>query len=85
MLIKQEDVRLYVQENTRPLDVGNGQTREVRMTPQLWEELEFVQAMEGVTTAELAVFATEEMSLQGISFDQAFRAVVAHLTNRWTP
>lgn len=85
MLIKQEDVRLYAKENTRLIDVGNGQTREVRMTPQLWEELEFVLAMEAVTTAELSVFATEEMALQRISFDQAFRAVVAHLTCRWTP
>ncbi|MCA9026699.1 MAG: hypothetical protein KDA86_15940 [Planctomycetaceae bacterium] len=85
MLIENDQVQEYRRDNTRLIDVGNGESRQVRMTPQLWEELEFVQIMEYVSTAELAVYAREEMQLQGISFDQAFRAVVAYLSNRWTP
>lgn len=85
MLIEYEQLQKYKHDNTKWLDVGNGEMRQVRMTPQLWEELEFVQVMEGVSTAKLAEFAREEVALQDISFDQAFRAVVVHLTNRWTP
>ena len=83
MLIKQSEVEEYRRRNTRWIDVGNGELRQVRMTPRLWDELEFLELMENVTTAQLAVFAREEMELQSISFDQAFRAVIAHLGNRW--
>lgn len=85
MLITNKQREEYRRENTRWIDVGQGELRQVRMTPQLWEELEFVQVMEGVSTSDLSVFAREEMELQNISFDNAFRAVVVHLTNRWTP
>ena len=53
------------------------------MTPNLWEDVEFLQVMEGITTLEIAEFALEEMELQSETFDRAFRGVVAHLSNRW--
>ena len=63
----------------------DGTTREVRMTPDLWDDVEFLQVMEGIKTQEIAEFALEEMKLQSETFDRAFRGVVAHLANRWEP
>jgi hypothetical protein len=83
-VIDNQRLESYRDQNTRPVDLGNGQSCLVRMTPDLWEDLEFLQVVEGVTTAELAKFAFEEQALSPHeSFDRCFRAVVAHLANRW--
>lgn len=84
-VIKNKDLHLYRKQNTRPIDIGGGQTRIIGMTPLLWDNLEFLQVVEGMTTPELARFAFEETQLQpGESFEKCFRGVVAHLANRWT-
>ncbi|QDU80735.1 hypothetical protein Pla110_24680 [Polystyrenella longa] len=80
----QNTLNQYRDDNTREIDLADGSKRSVRMTPLLWEKLEFLQIVEGVTTAELATYALEEMTLQDVTFDRAFRGVVAHLANRWT-
>lgn len=81
----QEKLAEFRDENTREIEMSDGSKRAIRMTPLLWEKLEFLQVVEqGLTTAELASYALEEMTLQDITFDQAFRCVVAHLANRWT-
>ncbi|WP_153558156.1 hypothetical protein [Roseimaritima sediminicola] len=83
-MINEETVHRYRKDNTRPIDIGDGSTRLVRMTPRLWDDLEFLRIMEGTTTAELAAYAFEEMQLSpGESFDTCFRGIVAYLANRW--
>lgn len=78
-------LELYRQHNTREIDVGGGQKRTIRMTPLLWENLKFLEVVEGMKTSDLAIFASEEMQLQpGACFEKCFRGVVAHLANRWT-
>jgi len=84
-IVSNQSLNQYRFKNTKPIDIGSGQTRRVRMTPNLWEDLHFLQVVEGRTTAELATFAFEEMQLApGESFDRCFRGIVAFLANRWT-
>lgn len=71
-------------DNTREIDMPDGSKKAVRMTPELWSSLEFIQLLEGLTTAQIATFAEEEMMLQAVTFDRAFRGIVAHFANRWT-
>ena len=79
-----EQLNQFRDENTRDIDMPDGSKRAVRMTPDLWQSLEFIQLFEGLTTAEVATFAQEEMTLQDVTFDRAFRGIVAHFANRWT-
>lgn len=74
----------FREDNTREIDMPDGSKRAVRMTPELWNSLEFIQQFEGLTTAQIATFALEEMTLQDATFDRAFRGIVAHFANRWT-
>lgn len=71
-------------ENVRPVAMPDGSTRKIRMTPDLWADLEFLRVVEGISQEEIATFAMEEASLQDATFERAFRGVVAHLANRWT-
>lgn len=73
----------YREENTREVVLPDGSKRNVRMTPLLWDNLEFLMLLEGITPTEVAGYALEEVELQSISFDNAFRAVVTYLANRW--
>jgi len=82
--VTQKTVTEYRDENTHEVELPDGSKRAVRMTPLLWDNMEFLLLLEGITTTEVATYALEEMSLQNISFDNAFRAVVTHLANRWT-
>ena len=79
----QETVEQYRDENTREIHMPDGSTREIRMTPGLWEELEFLRLVEDIQEPEIAGYALEEVSLQNVEFDRAFRGVVAHFANRW--
>ncbi len=80
----QQNLTEYRDENTREVELPDGSKRLVRMTPLLWDNMEFLQSLEGITQTEVAGYALEEVDLQKISFDNAFRAVVAHFANRWT-
>ena len=80
----QQNLTEYRDENTREVELPDGSRRAVRMTPLLWDNMEFLHSIEGITQAEVAEYALEEVELQKISFDNAFRAVVAHFANRWT-
>ena len=80
-----EKLQQFKTNNSRPIEMPDGTSRSVRMTPNLWDDVEFLQVMEGITTQEIAEFALEEMKLQSETFDRAFRGVVAHLANRWAP
>jgi len=82
--VTQKTVIEYRDENTREVELPDGSKRAVRMTPLLWDNMEFLLLLEGITITEVATYALEEMSLQNITFDNAFRAVVTHLANRWT-
>lgn len=79
-----EQLQKFKSTNSRQIEMPDGAIRSVRMTPELWEEVEFLQVMEGISSKEIAGFALEEMTLQSETFDRAFRGVVAHLANRWT-
>lgn len=79
-----EKLQQFKTSNSRPIEMPDGTVRTVRMTPALWEDVEFLLVMEGITTICMAEFALEEMELQNATFDRAFRGVVAHLSNRWT-
>ena len=76
----------FQQRHTRPVKIADNAFRDITMPPNLWKELEFVILMEGVTTMQIARWATEEVELNNdLSFDQAFRGVVTYITNLWTP
>lgn len=79
-----EQLQNYKSTNSNEVIMPDGKTRTVRMTPDLWKDVDFLQVMEGITTQEIAEFALEEMELQKETFERAFRGVVAHLANRWT-
>jgi len=83
-IVNQEHLNQYRDDNTREVELPDGTQQEVRMTPLLWDNMEFLLLVEGITTIEVATYALEEMSLQDITFDNAFRAVVTHFANRWT-
>jgi hypothetical protein len=83
-IVSQEELKAYRAENMREIDMPDGTKRFVRMTPLLWDGLEFLKMVEGIGTPELAAYALEEMALQNVSFDRAFRGVIAYLVNRWT-
>lgn len=80
----QNKLNEYREDNTREIEMPDGSARTVRMTPLLWDNMQFLQSLEGITPTEVASYALEEMELQKISFDNAFRAVVTHFANRWT-
>ena len=71
-------------DDIREIDMPDGSKRAVCMTPELWNSLEFIEIFENIKQAEVAAFAVEEMDLQGVSFDRAFRGVVAYIANQWT-
>ena len=83
-IVPQTTLDQYRNDNTREIELPDGSKQSVRMTPLLWDNLRFLQLIEGITTTEIAAFAEEEMSLQDVTFDRAFRGVVAHFANRWT-
>ena len=82
--MNQDHLTQYRDDNTREVELPDGSKRAVRMTPLLWDNMEFLLLVEGITTTEVATYALEEMSLQNITFENAFRAVVTHFANRWT-
>jgi len=82
--VTQDNLTQYRDDNTREIELPDGSKRSVRMTPLLWDNMEFLLLLEGISTTEVATYALEEMSLQNITFDNAFRAVVTHFANRWT-
>ena len=79
----QEQLENYRQDNMREIDMPDGTTRVIRMTPDLWESLEFLEIWEIMSQIEIAKYALEEMTLQEVSFERAFRGVVAHVANIW--
>lgn len=80
----EKTLETYKQENTDTIKLPDGSERSVRMTPDLWAGLRFLEVVEGINRTELAGHALEEMALQNVTFDRAFRGVIAHLVNRWT-
>lgn len=83
-IVAEETLTNYRDENTREIIMPDGARRAVRMTPDLWNSLEFLEAWEFMSQTEIAEFALEEMTLQDVSFDRAFRGVVAHVANLWS-
>ncbi len=79
-----EKLNQFRDVNTRQVEMPDGTKRLVRMTPTLWDDLEFIRLLENIQEPEVATFALEEMELQEVSFDRAFRGVVAHFANRWS-
>jgi ABC-type Na+ transport system ATPase subunit NatA len=82
-IVSHEELQMYRDENTREVDLPDGSKRKVRMTEALWQSLECVLILDHLTTADISAFALEELTLQDVTFDRAFRGVVALLANRW--
>lgn len=80
----QEKLEQYREETTRQIVMPDGSKREVRMTPDLWKSLEFLEAWDFMSQDEVTKYALEEMILQDVSFNRAFRGVVAHVANLWS-
>lgn len=72
------------QANSREIELPDQSRANIFMPAERWHELEFLELVEGIKQPELAMFAIEEMSLQDVSFEEAFRGVVAHLAGRWS-
>lgn len=83
-LVSHQELNDYKSAGTRTIRMPDGTAREVRMPPYYWEVLDALRVLEGFTETDLAKFAEEEVGLQDITFDNAFRACVAHFRNRWT-
>ena len=83
-IITYEQLNDYKAASTRTIRLLDGSTKAVRMTPEHWEILEALKILEGFNETDIAKFAEEEMILQEIDFDDAYRCCVAHLANRWT-
>jgi len=82
--VTQEKVNQFREETTQEITMPDGTKKSVRMTPDLWDSLEFLEAWEIMSQTEIADFALEEMDLRkNESFDRAFRGVVAHVSNLW--
>ena len=77
----------YHNENTREIEMPDGSRRLVRMSQPHWDYLEFLELIAGTSAAQVAEYALEEMELQPepVSFNTAFRTIVAFLGNRWKP
>ena len=83
MIVTHEQLQKFKTSNTRTIELPDGSSREVRMTPGYWREVEFLRVVEGISASDMAAFALEEMELQPVTFDEAYRMIVAHLANRW--
>lgn len=81
--MNQEIVSQYREENTREIRMPDGTRRAVRMTPDLWNSLEFLELWDIMSQEELAGFAVEEVALQNVTFERAFRGLVATVANLW--
>jgi len=81
--VTQEKVNQFREETTQEITMPDGTKKSVRMTPDLWNSLEFLESWEFMSPTELAGYALEEVELQNVSFDRAFRGVVAHVSNLW--
>lgn len=79
----QTDVKNFRDENTRDVVLPDGSRKPVRLTPDLWELKDVIESLEGISEGELSGFALEEVELQDLSFDLAYRSVVVHFVNRW--
>lgn len=55
------------------------------MPPNYWEVFDALKVLESFNETDIARYAEEEVSLQDITFEEAFRACVVHFANRWTP
>lgn len=85
-LVTEQELNDYREECTREVQMPDGTVRSVRLPPEIWEDVDFLNGVEGITTEELVPLALDELKHQpgSISFDYAFRIVVVHLANRWT-
>ena len=79
----QEKLNQFREETTQKITMPDGTSRAVRMTPDLWNSLEFIEAWEFMSQTEIAGYAMEESERQNETFDRAFRGVVAHVANLW--
>tara|TARA_R110002073_G_scaffold8027_19_gene44878 strand:+ start:14357 stop:14620 length:264 start_codon:yes stop_codon:yes gene_type:complete len=83
-IVTQEKLERYRDEGTREITLPNSTKQSVRMTPELWQAFDDLMILEPFDETEVARFALEEVELQNVTFDRAFRGVVAHFANRWT-
>ena len=77
---KQTD--FWLESQTRDVALPDGSKRPVRAPRLLWEKADSLVLQGDCTPAELVAFALNEVALQGIHFDAAYRSIVAHLDNR---
>lgn len=71
--------------DVRTVRMPDGTLREVAMTPEHWTWKEGLQILEEVTEEQFAEWALEEQGLQPseVSFDIAYRSVIAFLAQQW--
>lgn len=68
------------------VEMPDGSKRTIRMAPQHWNELKFLEVVEGMKQRELSLFALEEwLERDDVpTFDLGFQIVVHHLASRWS-
>ena len=79
------DFEKHREARTAPITMPDGSERQVCMPHGLWEDLENLKVLEGITSQDLVPYAEEEMELQDVGFDWAFACVVDALIKRYTP
>lgn len=82
-VVTNEQLEQYRKETTGEIEMADGSKWTIRMPQNLWDDLELLKIAEGITEAELGIFALEEQELQGVTFTRAFRGVVAYRANLW--
>ncbi len=83
-LITENEFHNYLNNSTRSITCSDGVTRDVTMSPSMWDHFEFVVEFEDVSAEDISRFAMEEVELQGLDFNSAFKSIVAYLTNLWS-
>jgi hypothetical protein len=83
-VISKQELENYREESSGDVRLSDGSMRSVRMTERLWNGLELIQVLEGLSQEDLSDFALEEMEINpDVTFNRAFRGIIASITNAW--
>jgi hypothetical protein len=80
----EEQIEAWLVSETRDLTMLDGTQRPMTMTKLHWSAVDTLAVVGPYTQEELIRYAQEEVELQGVDFDLAFRSVVAFLDNATT-
>ena len=75
----EKETEYWLERQTRDLPAQDGSTHPYTTFRSVWHAYDRLLDLYGYTPAQLLGYVYEEMELQGVSFDRAFRGVVGYL------